>query len=67
MQNIDYYYPPSSSEAKAWSHVERYTHTHHVTWSDIAYAARFEAVKLFLTGDGVYIPPRTVEELIELL
>ncbi|PVF91736.1 hypothetical protein CPB86DRAFT_791834 [Serendipita vermifera] len=67
MSSIEHYYPPSSTEHRAWKHVERYTHTHHVTSLDIAYAARYEAVKLFLTGDGVYIPPRTAEELIELL
>lgn len=45
----------------------KYTHTHLVTWANIAYAARYEALKLFLQGDGVYIPPRTTMELIELL
>jgi len=61
------YYPPGSVEADAWTHVEKYTHTHHVTASNIAYAARYDALRLFLTGDGVYIPPRTVYEVKELL
>ena len=65
--SITDYYPANSPEAEAWAHVEKYTHTHLVTVSNIAYAARYDALRLFLTGEGVYIPPRTVHEVKELL
>ncbi|KIM25252.1 hypothetical protein M408DRAFT_10595 [Serendipita vermifera MAFF 305830] len=61
------YYPANSPEAEAWAHVQKYTHTHLVTASNIAYAARYDALRLFLTGEGVYIPPRNVQEVKELL
>lgn len=67
VRELSDYYPADSVEAQAWTHVERYTHTHHVTTSNIAYAARYDALRLFLTGDGVYIPPRSVTEVKELL
>lgn len=67
VRELSDYYPAGSVEAQAWAHVEKYTHTHHVTASDIAHAARYDALRLFLTGDGVYIPPRSVTEVKELL
>jgi len=45
----------------------KYTHTHLVTWANVAYAARYDALRLFIQGDAVYIPPRTISELYELL
>lgn len=61
------YYPSNSAEAEAFEHVQKYTHTHLVTVSNIAYAARYDALRLFLTGEGVYIPPRSVREVKEVL
>ncbi|KAG8819888.1 hypothetical protein FRC17_010305 [Serendipita sp. 399] len=53
---LDHYYPPDSIEAESWLHVQRYTHTHHVTWKHVAYAARYHALSSFLQSLGNSYP-----------
>ncbi|KAG8772061.1 hypothetical protein FRC19_005068 [Serendipita sp. 401] len=53
---LDHYYPADSIEAESWLHVQRYTHTHHVTWKHVAYAARYHALSSFLQSTGNSYP-----------
>ena len=42
-------------------------HTQLVTWKHIAHGAVYDSLRHFLDGDSVYLPPRNLTELREVL
>ena len=42
-------------------------HTQLVTWKHIAQGSVYDSLRHFLDGDSVYLPPRNLTELREVL
>ena len=42
-------------------------HTQLVTWKHIAHGSVYDSLRHFLDGDSVYLPPRNLTELREVL